>query len=224
MVADLLDDPDFDRGSWPADGFSQFLIDAARRHFEGRLARVASILGLDKVTVHGWAHYGRRPPLDRVVKLAELFGCPIRSVLQGDASHTQLRAATPLKSRCRKWSSIPPELRKRIPRQLRDFQRRRKALSLNQVVRELGVSEHYLRRNYRTTCDAIVANFQQRRAAETAERRNRLMQLFRTRVEAIVASGTKLNLHRAMGPDSLRLIPLRDQCRQIIDDLRKTRT
>jgi hypothetical protein len=224
MVADLLDDPDFDRGSWPADGFSQFLIGAARRHFEGRLLRLASSCGLDKVTVYGWAHYGHRPPLERVVKLAEVFGCPIRSVLQGDASHTQLRATPRPSSRRPKRGSIPSELRKRIPRQLRDFQRRSKALSLNQVVRELGVSEHYLRRNYRTTCDAIVANFQQQRAAETAERRNRLMQRFRTRVKAIVAGGTKLNLHRAMGPDSLRLIPLRDQCRQIIDDLRKTRT
>jgi hypothetical protein len=220
MMADLLDDPDFDRGSWPADGFSRFLIGAAGRHFAGRLARLASILGVHKVTVHGWAHYGHRPTLERVVKLAEALGCPIRSVLQGDASLTQVRAATPLKSRRRKWSSIPPEVRKRIPRQLCDFQRRRKAISLNQVVRELGVSEHYLRRRYRTICDAIVAKFQRQQIAETAERRGRLMQRFHTRVNAIIASGTKLNLHRAMGPDSLRLIPLRDQCRHIIADLR----
>jgi hypothetical protein len=225
MMADLLDDPDFDRGSWPEGGFSQFLTGAARQHFAGRLARLASILGVDKVTLHGWAHHGHRPPLDRVVKLAELFGCPIRSVLRGDASHTQLRAATPLKSRRRKWSTIPPELRKRIPKQLRAFQRRRKAISLNQVVRELGVSDRYLRRNYRTICDAIVVKFQRQHIAEAAERRNRLMQRFRERVKAIVESGTKLNLHRAMGSDSLRLIPLRDQCRQIIADLRnQTRT
>jgi hypothetical protein len=115
-VADLLDDPDFDRRSWPAVGLSQFLIGAARRHFEGRLSWVAGSLGLDKATVHGWVHHGRRPPLERVVKLAELFGCPIRSVLQRDASHTQLRAAGPLSSRRPKRSSIPPELRKRIPR------------------------------------------------------------------------------------------------------------
>jgi hypothetical protein len=219
MVADLLDDPDFDRGSWPADGFSQFLIGAACRHFEGRLSWVADSIGLDKTTVHGWAHHGRRPPLERVVKIAEVFGCPIRSVLLGDASHTQLRAAAPLSSRRPKRNSIPPELRKRIPRQLRAFQRRRKAISFQQVVRELGVSEHYLRRNYRTTCDAIVANFRQQRAAEIAERRSRLMQRFRSRVKAIAASGTKPTVHRAMGRDSLRLIPLRQQCHQIIADV-----
>ena len=225
LVADLLDDLDFDRGSWPADGFSKFLIGAARRHFEGKILRLADSCGLHKVTVYGWAHYERRPPLNRVVELAEVFGCPIRCVLQGDASHTQMRTATPLSPHRRKWSTISPKLRKRIPGQLRAFQRRRKAISLNQVVRELGVSEHYLRRNYRTSCEVIVAKFQQQRATETAERRNRLMQRFRTRVNAIVASGTKLNLHRAMGRDSLRLIPLRDQCRQILDDLRRqTRT
>jgi len=217
MMAELLDVPDFDRASWPADGFSQFLISAARRHFAGRLAQVASILGVDKVTVHGWAHYGRRPPLDRVVKLSEVFGCPIRNVLQGDASHTQLRAATPLKSRGRKW--VPPEARKRIPRQLRAFQRRKKALSLKQVAREVGVSERYLRKNYQTSCAAIVARYQQQRTAETAERRNSLMQMFRSRVEAIAASGTKPTVDHAMGSDSLRLIPLRSQCHQIIADL-----
>jgi TniQ len=61
MVADLLDDPDFDRGRWPADGLSQFLIGAARRHFGGRLAPVATTLGLNKVTVHGWVRNRRRP-------------------------------------------------------------------------------------------------------------------------------------------------------------------
>lgn len=30
---------------------------------------------------------------------------------------------------------------------------------------------------------------------------------------------SELNMHSALGPDSLRLIPLRDQCRQVIDDL-----
>lgn len=225
MVADLLDDPDFDRGSWPADGISQFLIGAARRHFEGRLSWVASSLGLDKATVHGWAHYGYRPPMERVVRLAEVFGCPIRSVLQGDASHTQLRAATPLSPRRRKWSSIPPKLHKRIPRQLRALQRRKKALSFNQVVREIGVSHRYLRKHYRTTCDAIVARFRQQRAAEIAERRSRLMQLFRSRVEAIAASGAKLTVDLAMGRDSLRMIPLRQQCHQVLADLlRETRT
>ena len=227
MVADLLDDPDFDRGAWPAHGFSQFLLGAARQHFEGRLSRLASHLGVDKVTVHGWSHYKRRPPLERVVKIAEIFGCPIQSILLGDASRTQLRAVAPLSlRRRRKWGgSVPKELRKRIPRKLRALQRRRRAPSLDQVVRELGVSEHYLRRNYRATCDAIVARFQQQRAAETAERRTRLMQLFRSRVEAIAASGTKLTVDRAMGRDSMRLIPLRQQCHQIIADLiRTTRT
>ena len=47
----------------------------------------------------------------------------------------QLRAATPLKSRHRKWSSIPPELRKRIPRQLRAFQRVHLKAGQTKVVR-----------------------------------------------------------------------------------------
>lgn len=225
MVADMLDDPDFDRGSWPADGFSQFLIGASRRHFEGRLSRLASSLGVDKVTVHGWVHKGRRPPLERVVKIAELFGCPIRSVLLADASHTQLRAVAPMSPHRKKWGSIPPQLRKRIPRLLRAFQQRSKAISLKQVVRELGVSERYLRRNYRTTCEAIVANFRQQRAAETAERKSRLMQRFRSRVKEIAASGTRLTVDRAMGRDSLKLISLRHECHQIIADLlNETRT
>jgi transcriptional regulator with XRE-family HTH domain len=218
-VADLLDDPDFDRASWPADGFSQFLLGVARLHFEGKLLRLAGYFGVDKVTVYGWAHYSRRPPLQRLVKVAEFFGCPIRSVLLGDASGTQPRTIAPLSLRRPKRRRITPELRKHIPRQLRAFQKRKKALPLNQVVRELGVSAHYLRRYYRTTCEAIVARFQQQRAAETAERRSRLIQLFRSRAEAIAASGAQLTLDRAMGPDALRLIRLRQQCHQIIAEL-----
>jgi hypothetical protein len=216
MVADLLDDPDFDRSSWPTDGFSHFLIGVAGQHFEGRLSWLARRLGLNKVTVHGWVHKGCRPPLERVVKLAEIFGCPIRSVREGDASHTELRVTAPLSSRRPKSSKIPPELSKRIPKQLRALQRRKKAPSFNQVVREIGVSPHYLRKHYRTACGAIVARLQQQRAAETADRRNRLIQLFRSRVKAIAARGTKLTLGRAMGHDALNLIGLRRQCHQII--------
>jgi transcriptional regulator with XRE-family HTH domain len=222
-VADLLEAPDFNCGLWPADGFSRFLISAASLHFEGKLVSLTNALGLSRTTVSGWVHGGRRPTLERIVTLAEVFGCPIRRVLQGDASDTSLRAAVSLGSRRQTSSNIPPELRERIPRQLQALQRRRKAISLGQAVRELQVSHHFLRRNYRTTCDAIVAKFKRQRAAKAAKRRKRLMLMFQIRAKAIAASGTQPSLKRAMGQDSFRLVGLRRQCLQIIADVVRER-
>ena len=175
IVADLLQHLDFDHRSWPVDGFSQLLISAARLHFDGKLAWLSRSLGLSKGTLHGEAHEGRRPSLQRVVELAEVFGCSIRSVLLGDASHTQMRAMSSLGSRRHGARTIPPEIRKCRPRKLHTIQRRGKAISLARAADEIGVTGYYLRINYRTASSAIVASFKRRCIAEARERKEHLM-------------------------------------------------
>lgn len=218
-VADLLQHPDFDRGSWPVDGFSQFLISAARLHFHGNFSRFAGALGLSKATLHGWAHDGMRPTFHRVVALAEVFGCSIRSVLVGDVPQTEMRATPSLRSRRHRARAIPPEIRKHIPRKLHTFQQRSKPISLAQAARELGVSSCYLRIHYPIECDAIVASFKRRRVAEAREHKDRLMAAFRSKVTAMAASGTKLSLKHVMGKPPTGLIRLRRECHQIIADI-----
>jgi len=220
LVSELLDNQDFDRGSWPANGISRFLIGAAHIYFEGESARLSKALGLCKATVHGWANDGRRPTLHRIVGLADVFGCPIRSVLQGDVSCTRIRRALSVGPLRKKASPIRPELRKRIPSKLHAILQRRQPISLTQAARELGIDRWFLQRNYRSACDAMVARFKRHRAAEVSERRSRLIELFRRRAVATAAGGRKPTIVRVMGKASAKLIRMRRECNEILAEIR----
>ena len=186
LVAEFLNDPQFDRGAWKhaANGPAAFLRTAALLHFEGKTSRLASSLGISKGGMHEWCSGRHRPRFSRLVLIADRFGCSIADVLNGRAETTSSPTKRLPRVQSRRSDCDSERLNEEKAR-LASLSRQSPPLSLSAIARELGTYTRALRARYPDQCRRIV----KRHAADKSRRRRKREEAIVEGIAALVTEG-----------------------------------
>lgn len=186
LVAEFLNDPEFDRGAWKhaANGPAEFLRTAALLHFEGKTSRLASSLGISKGGMHEWCSGRHRPRFSRLVLIADRLGCSIADVLNGRAETTSSPTKRLPRVQSRRSDCDSERLNEEKAR-LASLSRQSPPLSLSAIARELGTYTRALRARYPDQCRRIV----KRHAADKSRRRRKREEAIVEGIAALVTEG-----------------------------------
>ncbi|MGT2469325.1 TniQ family protein [Paraburkholderia terrae] len=151
LIAELLDDAVvFPDAGYSASAQSAFLTHAVDTLFNGKSARFAAHLRVNKSQVHGWVKGQIRMSLPRLALVAYCCGCAIADILLGNKVMLSIRPAPQCQNRRLIASGGDGAKRPRddLRRELDELIRDGRVTNATEAARALGVSSKFLRENF----------------------------------------------------------------------------
>jgi hypothetical protein len=151
LIAELLDDAVvFPNAGYSASAQSAFLTHAVDTLFNGKSARFAAHLLVNKSQVHGWVKGQVRMSLPRLALVAYCCGCAIADILLGNKVMLSLRPAPQCQNRrlIAMGGAGAKRPRDDLRRELDEMIRDARVTNAAEAARALGVSSKFLRANF----------------------------------------------------------------------------
>lgn len=140
----------------------------------GEAKTLADMLGTTKTNVHGWMLGTVMPSFPAIVRMAQIFDCPVSDVLQGNQIVPRLRQASAARLTLRATARTNRDVDKdEVRNRLEEISKGEERPTLSVAAASVGVSVKYIQRNFPDLHVRIVSRSTEQRRLETAHRRSR---------------------------------------------------